>query len=170
MLSSNVRAVTSGNPASNFGSWLNAVQPGGAWDYKGGAANGGRGYYFFNGQLVDANSFANINYGYTGAAVGIGPNILVDAAGAVEAYDVGRTNNGITLTNIQGNFNTFSNTANIGQGVHLFNAGQFSNTLSRTSQAVSSAGYNAASASILARLVTLLTAAIQTLKFIASGR
>ena len=170
MLNSNARAVTSGNPASNFGYWLNAVQPGGAWDYKVAAANGGRGYYFFNGQLVDANSFGNINYGYTGAAVGIGSNILVDAAGAVEAYDVGRTNNGITLANVQGNFNTFSNTANIRSGVNSFNASQFSNTLSRTSQAVSNAGYNAASAPILGRLVTLLTAALQTLKSIASGK
>jgi hypothetical protein len=116
MLNSNVQAITSGNPASNFAYWINAVQPGGAWDYKDPAARGGRGYYFFNAKLVNANDFGNLNYGYTGAALGLGSNVLVDAAGLVEAYDVGKTNNGITLSNIQGNFNTFSNTGNIMRG------------------------------------------------------
>jgi RHS repeat-associated protein len=164
MLAGNVQAVTTGNAASNFAYWIGAVQPGGAWDYKGPAARGGRGYYFFNGQLLDANAFGNATYGYTGAAMGLGSNVLTDAAGAVEAYDVGKTNKGITLTNISGNFNAPENTANIRLGINTFNSGQFSNTLSRTSQAVSNAGYNAASAPILARLVTLLTAAAQTLR------
>jgi hypothetical protein len=91
MLSSNVRSVTSGNAASNFSNWLNSVRNGGAWDYKTPAANGGRGYYFFNGKLVNANDFGNMNYGYTGAAIGMGSNVLVDAAGVVEGYDAGRT-------------------------------------------------------------------------------
>ena len=167
MLSSNVRSVTSGNAASNFSNWLNSVRNGGAWDYKTPAANGGRGYYFFNGKLVNANDFGNMNYGYTGAAIGMGSNVLVDAAGVVEGYDAGRTNNGITLANVSGNFNAPGNTAGIRLGVNTFNTSQFSNTLSRTSQAVSSAGYNAASAPILARLTTLLLGAAQSLKALA---
>jgi len=170
MLSSNVRSVTSGNAATNFANWLNSVRNGGAWDYKTPAANGGRQRYFFNGQLIDANAFGNANYGYTGSAMGIGSNILVDAAGFVEAYDSGgggRTNRGITLTNISGNFNAPENSSNIRLGINAFNASQFSSTLSRTSQAVSNVGYNAASAPVLARLTTLLTAAAQTLRSLA---
>ena len=70
MLNSNLQSVTGGNPVSNFANWFNAVKPGGAWDYKGPASRGGRGYYFFNGRFIDANAFGNANYGYTGAAVG----------------------------------------------------------------------------------------------------
>lgn len=92
MLNANVRSVSGGIPASNFESWLNAVKPGGSWDYKDPAARGGRQFYFFNGQLIDANAFGNANYGYTGAAIGIGSDTLVDAAGAVAAYDSGKTN------------------------------------------------------------------------------
>lgn len=172
MLSSNLRLVTSGKPASNFSTWFNSVKTGGTWDYKGPASRGGREYYFFNGQLMDANAFGNANYGYTGAAIGIGPNILVDAAGTVGALNSGPggTNNGINPWNIEGNFNSRGNVQNILTGVNTFNSSQFSNTLSRTSQAVSSAGYNAASAPILARLATALIGAVQTLRNIAAGK
>ena len=173
MLTSNVQSVTSGNPVSNFAYWLNAIQPGGAWDYKGPAANGGRGYYFFNGRLIDANAFGNANYGYTGAAIGIGSNILGDAAGGVEAYKSGgvnKTNRGITLTNLSGNFNAPENTTNIGLGINMFNSSQFSSTLSRTSQVVSNSVYNAASAPILAQLATALIGAAQALRTLATGK
>ncbi len=138
----------------NAVSFYNQVKPGGPWDYK---TVDSRGFYFFNGKLVSAEDFGNLNYGYAGTAYGLGKDILTDAAGSVQVATAGRTNRGATLTNISGNFDDPRDTARIRTGVSAYNNSGRSNS-STGYAAASNAAYNGSGARDVARILSAVAA------------
>ncbi len=69
----------SNSPGLKHAVFAYKVWPRGDWDFK--AYNKeDRGYYFFNGELVDAEDFGNRHYGYVGAAGGFGATSLYGGA------------------------------------------------------------------------------------------
>jgi Bacterial toxin 44 len=157
LLSSNASLGESNR--GNTPMFFNQVKPGGPWDYKRNAEN--RGFYFFNGQLVSAEEFGNLNYGYSGTAFGIGKDTLTDAAGAVQIVTSGRDNRGPTLRNFAGNFDDPRDTRNIRIGVNTYNNSNRPNT-SASYAGISNAAYNASVANLV-RQISALVATISAL-------
>ena len=60
------------------------VKTGGKWDFKDKNNPEHRSFYWFNDELVTAEEFGNIHYGYVGAAGGFGLKLLKDAPGIVQ--------------------------------------------------------------------------------------
>jgi RHS repeat-associated protein len=73
LLAGNAAYMQALQPASSLSGaaiFTNLVRENGAWDFKAKAnpIGGERKYYFFGDQLVDAETFGNIHYGYVGTA------------------------------------------------------------------------------------------------------
>jgi RHS repeat-associated protein len=144
----------------NLGAFYNQVKPGGPWDYK--RNSEGRGFYFFNGKLVTAEEFGNLNYGYSGTAFGFGESILTDAAGAAQIATAGRDNRGPTLSNISGNFDDPRDTATIRSGVATYNNAGLSNN-STVHAVTSDVAYNATLRGF-SRALSAISAVVKTLE------
>ena len=92
------------------------VKTGGKWDFKDKNNPEHRSYYWFNNELVSAEEFGNIHYGYVGAAGGFGKNLLIDAPGIVQVNQ-----NTAKLSFIFTNFDDPRDTANILKGYNAYN-------------------------------------------------
>ncbi|OHA17615.1 MAG: hypothetical protein A2664_03270 [Candidatus Taylorbacteria bacterium RIFCSPHIGHO2_01_FULL_46_22b] len=110
----------------NLSLFNNQVTDNGSWDYK----TQGREYYFFDGKLVKADEFGNLNFGYTGTAGGIGSSVLVDAGGYVEVR-----NQTAMFENIGNNFEKPEDVRSINQGVQTYYKNNGNNSSANISQA-----------------------------------
>lgn len=148
----------------NVAMFAKVMWPGsGSMDYRGAGNPDNRGYYFFNGQLVTAEVFGNLNYGYTGTAFGFGENILYDGAGGAQVYSsLSGRNRGPTLSNVKGNFDDPRDTANIKTGINTYNSSVNRSTISTTMAAGTNVGYNS-SIRGLVKSLTALVASLTTL-------
>jgi RHS repeat-associated protein len=122
MLRANAAQMQAEQPGRNVGGlidWTSLVMPGGAWDYKSRAnpVGGGREFYFFGNQLVNADTYGNMSYGYVGTAGGFGPNALKGAAGLVQIM-VGRSQ----LSWYSSNFDNPKSQGQIQYGINSYNS------------------------------------------------
>ena len=91
------------------------VQTGGIWDFKNKKNQNYRTYYWFNNDLISAEDFGNVHYGYVGAAGGFGLSLLIDAPGIVQVEQ-----NTARLSFIFTNFDDPKDTANIIKGYNAY--------------------------------------------------
>jgi len=99
----------------NFIFFAKNVKTGGKWDFKDKNNPEHRSFYWFEGELVTAEEFGNIHYGYVGAAGGFGLELLKDAPGIVQVKQ-----NTAELSFIFTNFDDPRDTNNILKGFNSF--------------------------------------------------
>lgn len=141
MLNNNTTRMRSSENYGNLNAFYSFVRNGGEWDYKNN--NQGREYYFFDGELVDKETFGNRHYGYTGAAGGFNETTLKAAggyaqmqSGNAEAKDIGTY------------FDDPKDTTNVGIGISTYNSNYGSNPANIAQIAVQSTRNSPAFASI----------------------
>ncbi len=119
MLNTNANQME--NNKLNAVEFYNKVNYGGEWDYK----EGGREYYFFEGELVDKETYGNRHYGYTGSA-GAFPGVVLKAgAGAASV----RHNKGF-VKNSSMYLDEQKDTRNIQMGIDAYQSKNSKNTVS----------------------------------------
>jgi hypothetical protein len=96
------------------------VKTEGAWDFKNKERSDYRSYFWFNGELISAEEFGNIHYGYVGNAGGIPTGLLIDAPGIAQIKR-GTSDPSFWLTN----FDDPLDTANILRGIRAYKSGFF---------------------------------------------
>ncbi len=92
------------------------VRTGGKWDFKDKNNPEHRSFYWFNNELVTAEEFGNIHYGYVGAAGCFGKYLLMDAPGIVQV-----SRNTSKLSFFSTNFDDPRDTINIIKGFNSYN-------------------------------------------------
>jgi RHS repeat-associated protein len=123
IIDNNAAEMRSDGNYANLGAFYNKVKNHGEWDYKNNSE--GRSYYFFDGEVVDKETFGNRHYGYTGTAGGLGKTLLKSAAGAAQV--VAGTSKRSYVTSY---FDDPKDTTNIGKGIATYNANNKANPAS----------------------------------------
>jgi len=100
------------------------VKTGGKWDFKDPNNPKHRSHYWFGNELVTAEEFGNIHYGYVGAAGGFGLQLLKDAPGIVQVE-----RNTARLSYFLTNFDDPRDTANIIKGYEAYNMPLFTSLI-----------------------------------------
>ena len=104
--------------------FANNVKTHGKWDFKDKKNPEHRSHYWFDNELVTAEEFGNIHYGYVGAAGGFGLCILKDAPGIVQVkQDTAKLSYFLT------NFDDPRDTANIIKGYKAYNMPWFTSLI-----------------------------------------
>ena len=91
------------------------VQTNGIWDFKNTENTNYRSRYWFNNDLISAENFGNVHYGYVGAAGGFGLSLLIDAPGIAQINQ-----NHSELSFIITNFDDPIDTLNIMRGYYAY--------------------------------------------------
>lgn len=91
------------------------VQTGGKWDFKDVNNPEHRSFYWFKNNLVTAEEFGNIHYGYVGAAGGFSIELLKDIPGIIQIY-----HNTARLSFMATNFDDPRDTFNIISGYQAY--------------------------------------------------
>jgi RHS repeat-associated protein len=141
MINSNAARMSSSENYANLGAFYNLVRNGGEWDYKNNSQ--GREYYFFDGELVDKETFGNRHYGYTGTAGGFGETTLKAGAGYAQVKS-----GNARLRDIGTYFDDPKDTANIGIGISAYTSNYGSNPANPAQIAIQSTKSNPTIASL----------------------
>ena len=122
-----------------------AVRTGGVWDFKDINNSNHRAFYWFDGNLVTAEEYGNIHYGYVGAAGGFPTVLLIDAPGIVQVK-----NNTAKPSYWPTNFDDPRDTKNILSGIAFYKG----NLINRVSRGFLDSMYVGSGLSLLFRVIT----------------